>query len=173
MDSWTNKLQCLIKGPGWEPGSPWTGYPEKVPGPEPSKEPVFRKLSWYWEIFLLCDLIASTIYFSVMLLRLMNTPTNVYYGIIILLYVHAWCVNLVLVGHVHASIMQMLRLAVWRTFLQPYAWRFLLNGASPFERFLQMCADKIAFALLLASCAHVFIKYHKSNNANWSEKKRV
>jgi hypothetical protein len=31
MDGWKNKILSLIKGPGWRPGSPWTGYIEEVP----------------------------------------------------------------------------------------------------------------------------------------------
>ena len=31
QDGWKNKLQSLIKGPGWRPGSPWTGNLEEVP----------------------------------------------------------------------------------------------------------------------------------------------
>jgi hypothetical protein len=31
QDGWKNKLQSLIKGPGWIPGSPWTGNMEEVP----------------------------------------------------------------------------------------------------------------------------------------------
>ena len=31
MEGWRNKLQSLIKGPGWRPGSPWTGYITDVP----------------------------------------------------------------------------------------------------------------------------------------------
>lgn len=28
MNGWLNKLQSLIKGPSWRPGSPWTGRNE-------------------------------------------------------------------------------------------------------------------------------------------------
>lgn len=31
MDGWKNKLYSLIKGPGWTPGSPWTGNPDNIP----------------------------------------------------------------------------------------------------------------------------------------------
>ena len=31
MDGWKNKMYSLIKGPGWSPGSPWTGFIEQVP----------------------------------------------------------------------------------------------------------------------------------------------
>ena len=31
MDGWKNKLSSLIKGPGWRPGSPWTGFIDEVP----------------------------------------------------------------------------------------------------------------------------------------------
>ena len=31
MEGWKNKLLSLIKGPGWRPGSPWTGNLEEVP----------------------------------------------------------------------------------------------------------------------------------------------
>jgi len=31
MDGWKNKVFSLIKGPGWSPGSPWTGHMDQVP----------------------------------------------------------------------------------------------------------------------------------------------
>lgn len=31
MDGWKNKIYSLVKGPGWRPGSPWTGFEEEVP----------------------------------------------------------------------------------------------------------------------------------------------
>ena len=31
MDGWKNKLYSLIKGPGWTPGSRWTGNPDNIP----------------------------------------------------------------------------------------------------------------------------------------------
>jgi len=31
MVGWKNKIFSLIKGPGWRPGSPWTGFIEEVP----------------------------------------------------------------------------------------------------------------------------------------------
>lgn len=31
MEGWRNKLESLIKGPGWRPGSPWIGYITDVP----------------------------------------------------------------------------------------------------------------------------------------------
>jgi len=31
MDGWKNKFYSLVKGPGWRPGSPWTGFMEEVP----------------------------------------------------------------------------------------------------------------------------------------------
>ena len=31
MNGWKNKLYSLIKGPGWTPGSRWTGNPDNIP----------------------------------------------------------------------------------------------------------------------------------------------
>ena len=31
MDGWKNKISSVIKGPGWSPGSPWTGYIDQIP----------------------------------------------------------------------------------------------------------------------------------------------
>ena len=31
MVGWKNKIYSVIKGPGWRPGSPWTGFIEEVP----------------------------------------------------------------------------------------------------------------------------------------------
>lgn len=31
MDGWKNKLLSVIKGPGWRPGTPWTGNLDEVP----------------------------------------------------------------------------------------------------------------------------------------------
>jgi hypothetical protein len=31
MDGWKNKLYSVIKGPGWMPGTPWTGNLYDVP----------------------------------------------------------------------------------------------------------------------------------------------
>ena len=31
MDGWKNKIYSLVKGPGWRPGSPWTGFLDEVP----------------------------------------------------------------------------------------------------------------------------------------------
>lgn len=31
MEGWKNKVFSLIKGPGWTPGSPWTGFIDEVP----------------------------------------------------------------------------------------------------------------------------------------------
>ena len=31
MVGWKNKIFSLVKGPGWRPGSPWTGFIEEVP----------------------------------------------------------------------------------------------------------------------------------------------
>jgi len=31
MEGWKNKIYAVIKGPGWTPGSPWTGHMDQVP----------------------------------------------------------------------------------------------------------------------------------------------
>ncbi len=31
MDGWKNKIFAVIKGPGWRPGTPWTGNIDEVP----------------------------------------------------------------------------------------------------------------------------------------------
>ena len=31
MDGWKNKISSVIKGPGWSPGSPWTGHTDQIP----------------------------------------------------------------------------------------------------------------------------------------------
>lgn len=31
MEGWKNKIFSLLKGPGWTPGSPWTGFIDEVP----------------------------------------------------------------------------------------------------------------------------------------------
>ena len=31
MNGWKNKLFSVIKGPGWMPGSPWTGFIDEIP----------------------------------------------------------------------------------------------------------------------------------------------
>ena len=31
VDGWKNKIFSVIKGPGWSPGSPWTGHMDQVP----------------------------------------------------------------------------------------------------------------------------------------------
>lgn len=94
-----------------------------------------------------------------------------FYVTIILLYVHAWCVNLVLEGHSLAGVVQTLRLTVWRAFLQQHAWRVVAKDASPIERLLQMNADALMFVLLTASCVHLFVTYNKRGNIDILDKK--
>ena len=31
MDGWKNKVYSVVKGPGWMPGTPWTGNLNDVP----------------------------------------------------------------------------------------------------------------------------------------------
>ena len=31
MDGWKNKVYSVVKGPGWMPGTPWTGNLDDVP----------------------------------------------------------------------------------------------------------------------------------------------
>jgi len=51
MDGWKNKMYSLIKGPGWSPGSPWTGFIEQVPDVTGRKPHTHDKHSLLWTAY--------------------------------------------------------------------------------------------------------------------------
>ncbi|XP_022668674.1 alkylglycerol monooxygenase-like isoform X2 [Varroa destructor] len=47
-EGYRNKLYSIIKGPGWEPGSPWTGWTHKVPPTKPERPRFRAQISLFW-----------------------------------------------------------------------------------------------------------------------------
>lgn len=62
MHSWLNKLQCLIKGPSWRPGSPWTGRNEDKFNVQ-SRIKYDPHLSWSYKLYLSVHMIMSLYFF--------------------------------------------------------------------------------------------------------------
>lgn len=53
MDGWKNKIYSLVKGPGWRPGSPWTGFEEEVPDVTGRKPYTHESHSLLWNAYFL------------------------------------------------------------------------------------------------------------------------
>ncbi|XP_028967813.1 alkylglycerol monooxygenase-like [Galendromus occidentalis] len=158
MDGWRNKVQCLIKGPGWEPGSPWTGFIDKVPVPDPQDKPVFKELSTFWEAFLFADLIMMYLVFIMFLCRFDQIPHSSFYLLIIVLYYQAHCAAKTLEGDVAAAGLQALKF-VGLSFLVPFG-RSIFSKVSALEYMMLNIAELLGFSMFLSLGLFIVMNYN-------------
>lgn len=64
MDGWKNKIYSLIKGPGWRPGSPWTGFIEEVPDVTSRKKHVYSEQPLILTAYLFSQFLLAIINFQ-------------------------------------------------------------------------------------------------------------
>lgn len=154
MKGWKNRLQCIIKGPGWEPGSPWTGDPAKVPTPDPSDRPVLHQLAWFWQVFLSFDFVFSLALFSNVLLRYDQIPYVVFIVAIIFWHIQGFCLARALEGDPLAALFQVVKFASV-CLLSKSAWS-IFGRFSPAERLILNVSGLLASALYVAACINIF-----------------
>lgn len=78
VDGWKNKISSIIKGPGWSPGSPWTGHMDQVPEalPRPDEDEVQDSL--LWKMYLIAHFfIAAFIYILISITKSMMSYTAI------------------------------------------------------------------------------------------------
>ncbi|OQR74904.1 alkylglycerol monooxygenase-like [Tropilaelaps mercedesae] len=153
MKGWKNKLQCLVKGPGWKPGSPWTGYLKNVPTPDPADEPQFVTLTWFWQLFLVLDFSLSLALFGLVLIRYDQIPRSVLYIAIVVFYAQGYCAARVLEGNPLAAPLQAAKFASL-SFLSKPAWD-IFGRFTPCESLILSISESIAFSLFVVACIHV------------------
>jgi len=60
VDGWKNKIFSVIKGPGWYPGTPWTGNLDEVPDTSSRKSYTYEPFPLPWYIYTVVHFIIST-----------------------------------------------------------------------------------------------------------------
>jgi len=59
MDGWKNKLLSVIKGPGWYPGTPWTGNLHEVPDTTGRKPHSYKPFSLPLNVYVIVHFVIS------------------------------------------------------------------------------------------------------------------
>lgn len=70
-----NKLWCLVKGPGWSPGSPWLGKLEDIPEPSPDEKKYDPEISVWMKAYAIIHCGAVVLGYSQLIFNIENLPS--------------------------------------------------------------------------------------------------
>merc|ERR1712071_62421 len=65
VDGWKNKIFSVIKGPGWSPGSPWTGHMDQVPEALPRTDVDEKDHSSLWYAHHIAHLLIAVLIYAI------------------------------------------------------------------------------------------------------------